>query len=96
VLVNTLLNLKDKQKYLEDQEAQYHSYISDSMAAMQKKGGNKKRFIMPFTPQWHHLRTLEKQGRKPKFGSYKYSVSHPPAIYCMMMMPLSRIGFDDV
>ncbi|PLW35535.1 hypothetical protein PCASD_14368 [Puccinia coronata f. sp. avenae] len=73
VLVNTLLNLKDKQKYLEDQEAQYHSYISDSMAAMQKKGGNKKRFIMPFTPQWHHLRTLEKQGRKPKFGSYKYS-----------------------
>lgn len=73
VLVNTLMNLKDKQKYLEDQEAQYHSYISDSMAAMQKKGGNKKRFIMPFTPQWHHLRTLEKQGRKPKFGSYKYS-----------------------
>ncbi|WAQ93373.1 hypothetical protein PtA15_18A433 [Puccinia triticina] len=73
VLVNTLMNLKDKQKYLEDQEAQYHSYISDSMAAMQKKGGNKKRFIMPFTPQWHHVRTLEKQGRKPKFGSYKYS-----------------------
>ncbi|KAA1118549.1 hypothetical protein PGTUg99_005882 [Puccinia graminis f. sp. tritici] len=67
------MNLKDKQKYLEDQEAQYHSYISDSMAAMQKKGGNKKRFIMPFTPQWHHVRTLEKQGRKPKFGSYKYS-----------------------
>lgn len=73
VLVNTLMNLKDKQKYLEDQEAQYHSYISDSMAAMQIKGGNKKRFVMPFTPQWHHLRTLEKQGKKPKFGSYKYS-----------------------
>ncbi|MBW0545430.1 hypothetical protein O181_085145, partial [Austropuccinia psidii MF-1] len=72
VLTNTLANLKEKQRYLEEQETQYHNYIADSMASMQKKG-SKKRFVMPFTPQWHHLRSLEREGRKPKFGSYRYS-----------------------
>ncbi|CAH7690974.1 hypothetical protein PPACK8108_LOCUS26492 [Phakopsora pachyrhizi] len=72
MLVNTIGNLNDKHRYLEEQEAKYHSYISDSMASMQKKGF-KKKFVMPFTPQWHHLRSLEKEGRKPRFGSYKYS-----------------------
>lgn len=71
---NTLAHLGDKQRYLEEQEAQYNSYISDSMAGMQKKGV-KKKFVMPFTPQWHHLRSLQRKGRQPAFGSYKYSVS---------------------
>ncbi|CAH7690973.1 hypothetical protein PPACK8108_LOCUS26490 [Phakopsora pachyrhizi] len=60
MLVNTIGNLNDKHRYLEEQEAKYHSYISDSMASMQKKGF-KKKFVMPFTPQWHHLRSLEKE-----------------------------------
>ncbi|KAG0144428.1 hypothetical protein CROQUDRAFT_47337 [Cronartium quercuum f. sp. fusiforme G11] len=73
MLANTLAHLQDKQRYLEEQEAQYNAYISDSMAGLQKKG-IKKKFVMPFTPQWHHLRSLEKKGRrKPTFGSYKYS-----------------------
>ncbi|KAH9824851.1 hypothetical protein DFH28DRAFT_1077365 [Melampsora americana] len=73
MITNTLSHLEGKQKYLEEQEGQYNSYISDSMAGMQKKG-SKKKFVMPFTPQWHHLRSLEKKGaRKPAFGSYKYS-----------------------
>ena len=28
---------------------------------------------LPFTKQWNHERELEKAGRQPKFGSYKYS-----------------------
>lgn len=75
-LQTTLTSLKDKHKYLEEQLTQYNSYIADSMTTMQKKG-HKKRFVMPFTPQWNHQRTLEKEGRKPRFGSYKYSVSQP-------------------
>lgn len=75
MLANTLAHLQEKQRYLEEQEAQYNAYISDSMAGLQKKG-IKKKFVMPFTHQWHHLRSLEKKGgRKPAFGSYKYSVS---------------------
>ncbi len=30
---------------------------------------------MPFTKQYNHERELERSGRKPKFGSYKYSAS---------------------
>lgn len=38
---------------------------------MQKKG--KKRFVLPFTRQWSHLRDLKHNGKKFKFGSWKYS-----------------------
>lgn len=33
----------------------------------------KKRFLLPFTKQYNHQRELERSGRVPKFGSYKYS-----------------------
>lgn len=33
----------------------------------------KKKFLLPFTKQYNHQRELEKSGRVPKFGSYKYS-----------------------
>ncbi len=35
---------------------------------------SKKRFLLPFTKQYNHQRELERSGRVPKFGSYKYSV----------------------
>lgn len=34
---------------------------------------SKKRFLMPFSKQYNHERELERSGRKPKFGSFKYS-----------------------
>ena len=34
----------------------------------------KKRFLLPFTKQYNHQRELERSGRVPKFGSFKYSV----------------------
>jgi Ras GTPase-activating-like protein IQGAP2/3 len=32
-----------------------------------------KRFTMPFTKQYFHLRDLQKSGKLPQFGSFKYS-----------------------
>jgi Ras GTPase-activating-like protein IQGAP2/3 len=31
---------------------------------------------MPFTKQYFHVRTLQKAGKTPQFGSYKYSAQH--------------------
>ncbi|KAI5865876.1 hypothetical protein GGS23DRAFT_357771 [Durotheca rogersii] len=69
----TLTNLNDKAKYLEQQRKSYDDYIEQAMATLQKNKG-KKRFLLPFTKQYNHQRELERSGRVPKFGSYKYSV----------------------
>ncbi|EAQ92625.1 hypothetical protein CHGG_00860 [Chaetomium globosum CBS 148.51] len=66
-------NLHDKAKYLEQQRRSYDDYIEQAMATLQNKKG-KKRFLLPFTKQYNHQRELERSGRVPKFGSYKYSV----------------------
>ncbi|ETS81810.1 hypothetical protein PFICI_06812 [Pestalotiopsis fici W106-1] len=69
----TLGNLHQKAKYLEQQRKSYDDYIEQAMATLQNKKG-KKRFLLPFTKQFNHQRELERSGRVPKFGSYKYSV----------------------
>ena len=33
----------------------------------------KKRFVLPFTKQYFHLRDLQRTGQSPQFGSFKYS-----------------------
>ncbi|ROT42253.1 RasGAP-like protein [Sodiomyces alkalinus F11] len=68
----TLSNLHEKAKYLEQQRKSYDDYIESAMATLQKNKG-KKRFLLPFTKQYNHQRELERSGRVPKFGSYKYS-----------------------
>ncbi|KAI1298230.1 hypothetical protein F5Y03DRAFT_398234 [Xylaria venustula] len=68
----TLSNLHEKAKYLEQQRKSYDDYIEQSMATLQKNKG--KRYFFPFTKQYNHQRELERSGRVPKFGSYKYSV----------------------
>ncbi|RDW82752.1 hypothetical protein BP6252_03864 [Coleophoma cylindrospora] len=67
----TLGNLNEKAEWLESQRKSYDNYIEQAMMTLQKKG--KKRFLMPFSKQYNHERELERSGRKPKFGSYKYS-----------------------
>ncbi|TPX17195.1 uncharacterized protein E0L32_003313 [Thyridium curvatum] len=69
----TLNNLHEKAKYLEQQRKSYDDYIESAMTTLQKNKG-KKRFLLPFTKQYNHQRELERSGRVPKFGSYKYSV----------------------
>lgn len=67
----TLANLSEKAEWLESQRKSYDNYIEQAMMTLQKKG--KKRFLMPFSKQYNHERELERSGRKPKFGSFKYS-----------------------
>ncbi|CAM1509986.1 Fc.00g003210.m01.CDS01 [Cosmosporella sp. VM-42] len=68
----TLSNLHQKAKYLEQQRKSYDDYIEQAMSTLQNKKG-KKRFLLPFTKQYNHQRELERSGRVPKFGSFKYS-----------------------
>ncbi|KAM0430524.1 hypothetical protein ACHAPT_005873 [Fusarium lateritium] len=69
----TLSNLHEKAKYLEQQRKSYDDYIEQAMKTLQNKKG-RKRFLLPFTKQYNHQRELERSGRVPKFGSFKYSV----------------------
>ncbi|KAF4966812.1 hypothetical protein FZEAL_10611 [Fusarium zealandicum] len=68
----TLGNLHEKATYLEQQRKSYDDYIEQAMATLQNKKG-RKRFLLPFTKQYNHQRELERSGRVPKFGSFKYS-----------------------
>ncbi|KAF8543323.1 hypothetical protein BDD12DRAFT_820840 [Trichophaea hybrida] len=68
----TLAHLKEKAVYLEGQLQSYNDYIEQAMVTLQTKKG-KKKTILPFTRQYFHMRELERSGRVPKFGSYKYT-----------------------
>jgi Ras GTPase-activating-like protein IQGAP2/3 len=68
----TLDRLNDQASYLDQQLKTYNDYIEQAMVTLQNKKG-KKRFLVPFTKQWDHERELQRSGRVPKFGSFKYS-----------------------
>ncbi|CAL1700973.1 unnamed protein product [Somion occarium] len=67
--------LNERKRYFEEQINSYHNYVETSMNTMQR-GKGKKRFIMPFTKQYFHMRELQKSGKTPQFGSFKYSAQH--------------------
>ncbi|KAI9781296.1 MAG: hypothetical protein M1839_006089 [Geoglossum umbratile] len=68
----TLGNLDEKTLWLDQQLKSYNDYIEQAMVTLQNKKG-KKRFLVPFTKQYNHVRELQRSGRVPKFGSFKYS-----------------------
>lgn len=68
-----LSHLRERRKDFEEQIKSYHDYVDGAMATMQRGKGPKKRFVMPFTKQYFHLRDLQKSGKPPQFGSFKYS-----------------------
>ncbi|KAK3072326.1 iqgap- protein [Teratosphaeriaceae sp. CCFEE 6253] len=69
----TLAQLDGKAAFLEEQLKSYNDYIEQCLHTLANKKGAKHKFILPFTKQWSHERELERAGRQPKFGSYKYS-----------------------
>ena len=69
----TLSQLDSKASFLEDQLKSYNDYIEQCLNTLANKKGAKTKFTLPFTKQWNHERELERAGRQPKFGSYKYS-----------------------
>lgn len=68
----TLAHLQEKAVYLDQQLKSYNDYIEQAMVTLQTKKG-KRRVVLPFTRQYFHMRELERSGRVPKFGSYKYT-----------------------
>lgn len=69
-----LSHLSEKEEYLQNKLKTYNDYIEQAMLTLQTKKG-KKRAILPFSRQYFHMRDLQKSGRVPKFGSYKYTAS---------------------
>lgn len=72
-LQQTLANLQEKTVYLKEQQRHYEGYLDSCMANMVSKRGKKNKFVLPFTRQYFHLRDLQRNGKVPKFGSYKYT-----------------------
>lgn len=68
----TLAALDEKARWLDQQLASYNDYVEQAMVTLQNKKG-KRRFLLPFTKQYNHERELQRSGRVPKFGSFKYS-----------------------
>ena len=74
MLTQTLQRLAEQRRFLEEQVRTYHSYVDRSMNAMQQRG-SRKRFVLPFTSQYFHMRNLKAAGHVPQFGSYKFLAS---------------------
>ncbi|KAL0579549.1 iqgap-related protein [Marasmius crinis-equi] len=72
---DALQNLAERKKAFEEQINSYHNYVKQSMETMQK-GKGKRRFVIPFTKQYFHLRELQKSGQTPKFGSFLYTAKY--------------------
>ena len=52
----------------------YEFMLNNSLSASAANpSGRKKRFVMPFTMQYFHLRELQRSGQAPQFGSHIYS-----------------------
>ncbi|CCL99414.1 uncharacterized protein FIBRA_01432 [Fibroporia radiculosa] len=67
--------LAERKKYFEEQINSYHNYVETAMNTMQR-GKGKRRFVIPFTQQYFHMRELQKAGKTPQFGSFKYTAQY--------------------
>ena len=68
----TLGALDDKAKFLDEKLEIFNRTFEQGLTTLQSKSQGKKRFLMPFSLQWNHERELERLGRTPKYGSFKY------------------------
>jgi Ras GTPase-activating-like protein IQGAP2/3 len=82
---HTLAQLEEKAEFLKEQLAQYELVIDQNKKTMQTNKGysptqylsycRSKKTVLPFTKQYFHVRDLQRSGRMPRFGSYKYSAT---------------------
>ena len=66
--------LQVKSTFMEEQKTSYNDYVAACMAqlgAKKTKGKAKKPII--FSKQYFHLKGLQKTGKVPQFGSFKYT-----------------------
>ncbi|KIK68184.1 hypothetical protein GYMLUDRAFT_155669 [Collybiopsis luxurians FD-317 M1] len=73
---DALRHLAERKKYFQEQIDSYHSYVETAMNTMQRGKSGKKRFVIPFTKQYFHLRDLQKAGQSPQFGSFIYTAKY--------------------
>ncbi|KAL9090946.1 MAG: hypothetical protein Q9159_001689 [Coniocarpon cinnabarinum] len=71
----TLAALDEKAKYLDEKLDIFNKTFEMGLNTLQSKSQGKKRFLMPFSLQWQHEKELEKLGRMPKYGSFKYKAT---------------------
>ncbi|KAJ1660808.1 iqgap- protein [Dispira simplex] len=69
----TLVNLTEKTGYLNEQKKTYLDYIHSCIQQLSHNKDRKNRTVLPFTRQYFHLRDLQRAGKVPQFGSYKYT-----------------------
>ncbi|ODV59612.1 uncharacterized protein ASCRUDRAFT_48865 [Ascoidea rubescens DSM 1968] len=71
----TIKGLENKEEYLKNLLKVYNSYIEKAMINLQRKPtlNSNKKLINIFSKQYAYQRKLIKQGKVPKFGSFKYS-----------------------
>ncbi|KAI7901321.1 uncharacterized protein BX663DRAFT_553135 [Cokeromyces recurvatus] len=72
-LQTILAHLEEKRQYLISQGTSYKEYLDGCMKNMAERRGKKQKFVFPFTRQYFHMKSLQKKGLVPKFGSFKYS-----------------------
>ncbi|KAJ7068257.1 ras GTPase-activating protein, partial [Mycena amicta] len=70
-----LKQLAKSKKQLEEQIQSYHSYAAAAMQNMQQNA-QKKRWVVPFTKQFFHLRDLQRSGEKHQHGSFIYTAKY--------------------
>lgn len=68
----TLSALDEKARFLDEKLEIFNRTFEQGLTTLQSKSQGKKRFLMPFSTQWNHERELERLGRVPKYGSFKY------------------------
>ncbi|OCH90975.1 hypothetical protein OBBRIDRAFT_729743 [Obba rivulosa] len=74
-LEEALQSLAQQKRGFEEQIESYNNYVETALETMQR-GKGKRRFVMPFTQQYFHMRELQRAGQEPQFGSFKYSAQH--------------------
>lgn len=82
----TIVQLEEKARFLDSQLQSFNDYIEQAMQTLQTRKGylitsteltyRKRKSIIPFSRQYFHQRELLKNGRVPKFGSFKYTASN--------------------
>ncbi|TPX34547.1 hypothetical protein SmJEL517_g02831 [Synchytrium microbalum] len=74
-LRQTLKNVEEKSTYLGDQKQAFMDYIDACMGKLTENKGKSKPKSKPmmFSRQWTHTRDLQKAGKMPQFGSFKYT-----------------------
>lgn len=91
-------HLEATNTYLREKLQAYSDTFDQSLNTLQGKSATQlgKKFVMPFSKQWHHQRDLERAGREPRYGSYKRSAEHFATKGILNSWPGRDLRNDDI